>query len=1149
MGLRLIEGRAGAGKTTHCLREIADAMKREPSGPPLLLLVPAQATFDTERALLEQVREVTGRAAYARAEVLSFNRLAWRVAQRTGIDPGAQLSEVGRRMVIRALLQRHESELQLFGRQRDLPGFIQRVGRTMSEFQAHCIDPGSLREILDELQPGGEPSGLFDRKVHDIALLLERYQEFLATGFSDPAEALKLLARQIESGGLPPETRIWIDGFTGFNPQELRLIESLLRRCRQVNITLTLPPGENRAAEGDPWEPAVTARLQVLRCAEETRAAREPDVELTAPSPRFKAPPLALAERCLHDSAYASEIDPGEALCLTAAPSPECEARLAAAEVLRLVREEGYRYRDICILTPDIGSLGDLLVEALSEAGISHFVDRQRLAGHHPVVELLRSALETTLSDWSPEPLFRFLKTDLAPVEREQVDLLENWVLEWGLRGPDRYFRQAGEDVEIAPPWRQRRKATASPDEADRMRQLWERLDEARRAAIPALARFHQKVKPGLREPLPCSHYVAAIDALLRELDVGSALHLWSRQAEEAGEVAAAQEHAQAWRGVVEVLEQADRVLGQESLLLVDFLHVLEAGLQGVRLGLIPAGLDQVQVGQVERLRHVEARAVLLVGAREDVLPRRREPDVIFSDSEREQLQQLGVEPGPTSRLATLREQFSLYLAATRARERLWISYSRAGLTGEAAGASPLLRRLQEILPRLRLREQEGPEHPLDQPVPRALEGEVVLRLARARDGGAMEDEWLQSYEWLVRRPAISALFRQALGALDYRNEAGPLSPFQSRRLWGRPILASPSGVETYTACPFRYFASRGLRLQPRATYRLEPASRGELAHGVLHRLLVEVSREEELDPGRLEELLQGISLEEQAGMLEGLLSSSGRNRFAGGQLHLGLQQAVAALRESLEQSRFRPHSLEQEFAPGGSLPPLRFDIDGEELLVRGRIDRVDHAVTDEGRTYVRVVDYKTGSRPRDLKRIQAGLDLQLPFYLMAVGRRPRPPEGPAPGLAGMYYAPVSRPVQLLPIPDPEAAAQARLKKARLQGWTVNAPGVLSASDTTVVGVRMKQDGAPRADAPLLTEEALDELLARVEEQVIEVGRGLAAGRIPVSPAAFGAAWRACTHCEFRPFCRFEDGVAGMRFRRLSADEGAHARVPAESLD
>lgn len=1129
MPLRFIEGRAGAGKTARCLEEIAGAQQQAPSGPPLLLLVPAQATFEMERALLQEVRRRTGRGAYARAEILSFSRLAWRAAQRSGIEPPPQISEIGRRMVLRALLEEHAAALPLFGPQRDLPGFIEKLSATFGELQSHCATPAGLRaareRLLEDPAAGSRPD--LAAKLADLAFLLQAYQEYLKGRLSDPAEGLTRLAERILEGVLPAGTRVWLDGFVQFTPQEIRIIQALLTRGFEVSVTLTLPPGLEIAPPGATFEAPVSLRRRLVQAGEEIRAPLLPAVRLEGSLPRYQSAPLAALEAAAAGQPPAGACAPDESLQIQAAADPAEETALAAAEVVRLARDEKYRFCEIAILAADLPSVVDDLSAALRAAGVSFFTDRQRTAGHHPAVELVRSALEAVLSDWAPDPLFRFLKTDLVPVSRSDVDLLENHVLEWGIRGAARFFRLGPGGEPSLTDWRPR----SLPAEEEGS-SLFLRLDQARAAATAPLARLHAALLPACSGMLTCREMLQAIVHLLAELDTGARLFDWSREAEQAGDVETAQEHAQVWRGLVEVIEQAAAAMGDQQLSLRSLQRVMDAGLQGIRLGLIPAGLDQVQVGQIDRLRHLEARAVLLLGATSEALPRMHQPDVIFTDPERELLESLELELGPTSRTAALREQFTLYLAATRARERLYVSYPRIGADLQPVSASPLIGLIRQACPQLRPASDGEDADPQKLPGLHSLERQMVRRLAEAREGAPLPHPWPQIYNWLVRNPDGSPHLRTALAALRYANLSGPLPPSLLFRVEGR-FQISPSGLESYARCPFRFYAERLLQLKPRALYRLEPETRGEWMHDLMARMVQRLPHDAEEAAALLSTLLERLE-EGEKGPLAGLLAASERNRYAGRHLLEGTRQALEMVVEQRRTGAFLPHRLEQSFGPGSSaaLPPLRFALEEGELLVAGRIDRIDRAVTEEGRELLRVVDYKSSPRKMDARQVAAGLELQLLLYMLALRQAMGGAEA-----AGAYYAPMVYPVVEGKAPlTPEAARAERAKKTRLAGATLNDQAVLQASNPAMIGVTITASGEAKKGAPVKSPEELDALLNSAEEHVRRIGGSLLRGEIPVSPAASGA-WRACSICGLRGVCRFEEGIAGMSFRRHEAQQ------------
>ncbi|NMA14049.1 MAG: helicase-exonuclease AddAB subunit AddB, partial [Clostridia bacterium] len=454
MSLRFIIGRAGSGKTYKCLEEIRQRLLKNLQGMPILFIVPEQATFQTEKALAESP-ELMGSI---RAQVLSFRRLAWRVLQEVGGGARQHIGELGKQMALRKILEENKDKLQAFQKAIQQPGFIDCLSQALCEFKKYRITSRQLEETAVELATG-EGESLLVKKLRDLGIIYEEFELFLGDKYIDPEDYLTKLAESLDRSQTVSGAEVWMDGFAGFTPQELFVVEKLLLTCRKVNVALCLDPKNlNGDVETDNlFFPVWDTYRKIKALAEELGVEIVPPLILDGETlPRFQdAPLLGHIEKNFDASRSVSWAGNTDALKLAAAANKRAEVEAAAREIIALCREEGYRWREISVVVRDLTLYSDLISVVFRDYGIPCFIDMKRSVLHHPLIELIRSALEVVLDNWSYDPVFRYLKTDLIPVTREEIDYLENYVLAHGIRGSRWYDNK---------PWTYRRRFTMGED-------------------------------------------------------------------------------------------------------------------------------------------------------------------------------------------------------------------------------------------------------------------------------------------------------------------------------------------------------------------------------------------------------------------------------------------------------------------------------------------------------------------------------------------------------------------------------------------------------------------------------------------------------------------------------------------------------------
>ncbi|MDK2785107.1 MAG: ATP-dependent helicase/nuclease subunit [Bacillota bacterium] len=1147
---RFILGRAGTGKTYTCLKAIEDLLLRKgEEGPPLILLVPEQAAFQMEYALLTEGRV----QATQRAEVLSFRRLARRVLAEVGGVARPWLGELGKRMVLRSLIQKHRDELVLLGHSASTPGFTERLAQALAELKLYCISPEMMSAYLTQLTARGEGQGPLAGKLHDLALLYRELEAFLKPRYTDPEGYLSYLAERLPEAASLRGARVWVDGFTGFTPEEYQVLAALLGVAARVEVTLCLDAAElNRPpAETDLFYPTRETYDKLLEVARAREAQVLPPLILDDPAslpPRFaRSPELAHVERYFFRYPTRTWVGAVPGLKVVAAANRRAEVEAAAREMLHLAREEGLRWREMALVVRDLELYHELISTVFADYGIPCFIDRKRPVLHHPVAQLALAAFELVTGNWSYEAVFRCLKTDLFPFTREEVDRLENYVLAFGVRGQT-WLKAEPWDFHLKSPEGKKRAA------------FWGDVDSLRRKVASYFTPLWQEC---LRGSTTGASLTTALWRFLDGLKVGQTLEKWAEAAREQGDLTAFQEHGQVWARFLGLLDELVLGLGETPLTPAEYAEILGSGLESLRLGLVPPSLDQVLVGGLERSRHPNVRAAFVLGVNDGVLPGRAGEDAIFTDREREELAGAGLELAPTSRRRQFSEKYLTYIALTRGSERLWVSFPLADEEGRALVPSRVLTRLRELFPGVpETYAAAGPTGDtaedlkfLTSPEQAAAHLAAQLRLVRA--GQPLGDVWRAVYQYLLSTPETREVAERALGGLKHRGKVGPLPAAVARRLYGSPIRTSVTRLEEFASCPFGHFAVHGLKLERRAEFGLDLPSLGLFTHGILRavteRLLAEGRDFSALDAGEAAVLVKEEVEKAAPAFAGGVLLSSPRYAYLTRRLTRFVSGAVAVLAEQARKGEFRTRAAELKFGLPGGFPGLTFNLpDGTELTLVGQIDRLDVATGADGRTYVRILDYKSSKRTLSLPEVYHGLSLQLLVYLLAVlaGSSALGLADPVP--AGIFYFTLgerflrtSRPL------TPEEAVKEFLKEFRLGGLVRGEEAAVILLDRdaacgrpSVISAAINKDGTLRRISGTIAAENFDLLLRFIGEKVKELGTAALAGEVEAAPVKAGGE-AACRYCSLHAVCGFDPLLPENSYRILPklAEEEIWRRV------
>ncbi|MEG6584292.1 helicase-exonuclease AddAB subunit AddB [Dendrosporobacter sp. 1207_IL3150] len=1134
MTLRLILGRAGSGKTWHCLDEIRARLRQSPEGSPLVFILPEHATFKAERDLTE----TPGLGGFTRAYVFGFRRLAHRVLLETGGAVRPQINELGKKMILGQLLRENRQQLKTLGRAANQRNFTETLAGIIQEFKNYAVTPQMLQQTAEIM----EAAPLRD-KLQDLALLYGGFSSLLAGKYTDPEDCLSLMTDKIPQSAMLSGAEVWIDGFTWFNPQEAAVLEKLLTTAKSVTITLCLADAdsEEHTHETSLFHRQWNTRRKLRDLAQKLKINIE-EIELEK-SMRFSEAAL-LDHFEQHFFTYPPKVykEDSDCLAVVEAANRRLEAEGVASEIIRLCREEGYRWRDTAILLRDAANYSDLLETVLTDYDIPFFSDRKRQPLHHPLSELIRSALES-VEKWSYDPLFRCFKTDFFPVKRGQLDVLENYVLEFGIRGskwtqdkPWTFVRRLslGESVEVD----------------EEQQNILDEINDIRIKAAEPLLKFSREIKAAQN----VEEQTIALYNLLESLEVAQKLEAWAFKAEKAGDLEQASEHRQIWESIVQLLEQIVETCGNQQLSLGEFADIVADGLEGLKLSLIPPGLDHVTVTSLEQNSIANVKAVFLLGVNDGVLPKRGRNEGLLSDEERSLMASIGVELAPGAAADNFAERFLVYTALTRSSRRLWLSYPLADDEGKGLSPSIVIKRVREIanikaVRSLPLEMPQGSESQYLAHPRRALSG-LAANLRCYKNGAPISSLWLDVYNWARQHERYNKQLRRITAGLFHGNNPARLPQDLAGQLYTRNkrLRGSVTRFESFRACPFKHFAQYGLSLKERAIFRLQAPDLGQFLHAALKNFGETMNKAGrawgDVSEAEYSQLCHQV-VDDLAPQLQNeILLSSEQHKHLLGRLKRTVERSVRRLVEFDRASKFKPLALEMGFGRGtNALPPLVYELDeGYTLELAGQIDRIDCA-EHNGKSYILVLDYKSGGAWLKLIDIYYGLKLQLLTYLLVAKNSAQHLVGSNECLsAGVLYYFLKNPVISSSVPlSMDEVSKAINSQLKMPGWVLADQEVIRLLDSQMEGrseflkISLKKDNTFYSNclSYVKSTEEFELLLKHVQMLLTETAQNILAGDISISPCELNK-WEACGYCRFLPVCQFDRLLEDNDYRKLT---------------
>lgn len=1095
MPLKFVFGPSGSGKSSYLYQHVIQESMKYPERN-YIVLVPEQFTMQTQKDLV-MMHE---RKGIMNIDVLSFARLAYRVFEETGGGGLPVLDDEGKNLILRKIAGDYESELKMLGGHMKKQGYISEVKSVISEFTQYDIGEDEIERVMES---AGESSRLY-YKLADIRLLYRGFTDYLREKYITKEELLDVLSREVEKSERLKNSTVVLDGFTGFTPVQDRLLGELMRHCREVVVTVTMDRRENPYVYEHPYQLFALSKQMVtslLQIAKQNKIPVEESVELYDHVPwRFKEQEaLAFLEKHLFRYGAGAYEKEQEQVKLHLAKNPREEAYAVAEQVRRMMREDGYRLRDIGVIVSDMDVYADRLKQAFIKYDIPFFMDHKRSILLNSFVEYIRSVLHMAEQSFSYESVFRFLRTNLAGFTYEEIDELENYVIGLGIKGYKHWQEK----------WTRKLKGMAQED-LDKMnhyrRQLVEKVD-----GLIYVLRQRRKT-------------VADITRAIYEFMVQENLQVRLAEQEELfkakGELALAREYAQIYRIVIELFDKFVELLGDEEVSLSEYCKLLDAGLEEARVGVIPPEVDQVVIGDMQRTRLKDIKALLFAGANDVYLPGALLRTGLLSELDREKFAREKLTLSAGGKEKAYVQKFYLYLNLTKPSEKLDIYYSKVSADGKSVRPSYLIQELQKLFPKLKVRDEERylKEQELTENIgfDRMIRGFVQKR--HETDGA-----WCELYSWYKKNPKWQEKVERFLEAGYYRKPLDALTEEAAKRLYGEEFETSITRMERFAVCAFSHFLTYGLGLREREEYDFQAADLGNVCHRALERFSYKVERETgdwlKLTEEQRNQYVEESVEEAIADYGNSILYSSSRNAYLIVRMKRMLEKTVWALTKQLAAGDFKPSAYEMRFA-------------------NGKIDRVD-TCEDGDCIYVKVIDYKTGSKSFDVTALYHGLQLQLMVYMDAalqLEQKKHPEKEILP--AGVFYYRIQDP--LIDRPKEGEERESILKELKPDGMISLEKEVLEHLDHCMVGessvipVKYNKNGSLSKSSKAASAQDFYLMMKYAVNKVEEIRQKILSGDVKVNPYRRGTE-TSCDYCSYRQICGFDTKMEGYRYREIDA--------------
>ncbi len=948
MGLKIVYGKAGSGKSEYCFSEIASLIKKEKK---IYMITPEQFSFTAEKKLMKAI----GNKAVINAEVITLSRMAYRVMQELGGNKKTKLTKCGKAMLIYSILNTNKNKLKFLNKSDEN---IDLTLTAITEFKKHGILPEHLIEEEQKIE-----DIYLKTKLNDMSLIYQDFENKLQEGYIEDNDLLNILSSKVEETDILTDAIIYLDEFSGFTKQEYEVLKKMVKLAKQVTITIntdTLEPSINPDTDIFYSNKNIVSKLQKT-LKEDFKL--EDTVHLSKQY-RFKTEELKHIEKNIFSTKLQQcSLEPKN-ISLFLAKNQYAEIENVAKQITKLVRDEKIRYKDIAVITRNIDTYSSLVRSIFEEYKIPVFIDEKRDLNQNMIVQYILSIFEIFSSNFSREAVFNYLKIGFVSLEQDDIFKLENYCIKWGIKQNK---------------WKNDFKFGIN----EKTKEEIEYLNSLRKKVIEPLYELKKKMKDA--EAISKSIYQFMQENKIEE-KIGDKIS----ELQALGLIDLANEYIASYKIILDILDEIVLIFKNEKITIDKYRQILKIGLKNSELGKIPGTQDQVIVGDVERSRSHKVDTIFIIGLNDGSFPSINKAEGFFGDKDRELLRDDGIELANGTIDNLYEENFNIYKVFSTAERKLYLSYASSDFEGKSLRPSMLVSKIKKMFPKLKEESDIIQKNYEITNIEKTYQ-ELLENISQLQENKEINNIWYSIFEYYKGKDNWYKKLAKDLQGIDYTNVPENIKPEIIEKLYGNTITTSVSKLEKFAGCPFSYYLQYGLRIQEKEELKVQSFDTGSFMHEMIDEFFKKV-KEENINLAELvsdEEKIRDIVnkvLKEKLDMGKNYnFVATSKYKILVKRLNRIVVKALKFIIEGLVYSDFNIEGTEIEFGQKGKYKPIEITLEnGKKLEIIGKIDRVDTANSEDGK-YLRIIDYKSSARNIDLNEVYAGLQIQLLTYMDAV--------------------------------------------------------------------------------------------------------------------------------------------------------------------
>ena len=1098
--LNIIKGDSGTGKSTYIVNMLVEMVKK--GEEKILLIVPDQSSFETEKTFLD----ILGPMESLKIKVLGFSRICDYVFSLNGSSGKIPLDEGGKAILMSLAIDECQDNIPLFSKTKNKKELISLMLSAIREYKTCNISTEQILATADILE-----DETLKNKLIETSLIKDAFDTLVNKSYIDPDELISIANNSLKENNVFRDYIIALDSFSGFTNAELEFLEKLMTDSREFYISLTTDNTHNNEL----FFTTERTNRQLINIARKNGIKISSPVVLDSPV-RFRNPDLIPILRNVYRIDKETSNNKPQDIMVYESENRYSECDFVARNIRRLIIEEYYKYDDIAVVFRENNTYNGIIDTVFEKYNIPYFLDKNQDIFSKPLIKLVVSIFESINTSFNREKLINMLKSGLFSYSQEEISAFENYLYVWNISGSGLL-----KDFEDNP-------RGFVPEFTESDKKLLKKINEIRSNIITPILKFRKNSLNTTAEEITKNLY-----NLLLEFNITENIVLLAERFEEKGEINLSNETRRIWDILMNVLDKMINLLSNRNISLKEYSDLIMLQFNSSDIGFIPRAMDQVIVSGIERVRLTQKKAIFVLGCNEGEFPKTTSSSGIFTESERKILIEKGMEVNDSVEELNYKEMYLAYYALTLPSSKLYVSYCNSSLKGDTKTASSIIRELSEIYPKITF----SSDREMTTEDKLWCKNSAFQHMANSMNVESKTQTVLIDY---FNNQEDYKDKTQTLLDLKEETPAKIKDKENSEKLFGKDLHLSASQVEVYHLCKFKYFCQYGLNAKERKTAEIDSLQYGTLTHYLLERFLKEHTKDSfsSYSTDDISKIVSQYLQDYANNEIGGIDNKSKRFKYLFYRMKSNAIKLIIHIIKELSQSDYTPVAF--ELGVGKDIPAYNLTLDdGSILSIRGFIDRVD-IMKKNDLSYVRVVDYKTGTKIFKLSDVLYGLNLQMLIYLSAVSKNGQDYFGSDLVPSGVLYQPASASFVNADREDEKDVIDSKISKGlRMNGLILDNDSVLYGMDKSDSGVFIpvyhNKRGAFTGAEYLADLVEMGKIFKNIDNLLVNMAKTLHNGEIEFNPAK--DKYDACKYCPYISVCGYEEGKNCRNIVAMSKDE------------